>query len=357
MVDQHVSPDIVQREDAEHQAAAWLARLDADPSADLISEFDAWKDKSRLNREAAERMEVLWFELDALSQVSTLSGTFNSPRADRLPIGRHLQIWGGRAIAAVAAIAIIAIASIAMLRQMGPPVPHAPRAAMVYKTALDEQRTIGLSDGSIIELNTNSKIEVRLRRDVREVRLVYGEAYFEVLHDRRWPFIVRSGPGTVRAVGTVFDVCMKGGDVRVILLRGMVWLKHVKTRWSASKAFAGIDAKAFLDARSGRPSQATITQGGIVRQEVSRRDAARELAWRFGAVDFSGEPLWKLVAALNRYNDVHIEIADPRLRKIRVSGHFNIRDVDSVLKALQASFGIRLEWRGSKHVLLTATKE
>src|SRR6185312_11131352 len=108
-------------------------------------------------------------------------------------LSRH-RVW-----ALVAAVAFVAIAaSLATYFDFF--------GSGTYTTAIGEQRTCKLQDGSMVYLNTDSRLEVDFSKAVREVRLVRGEALFVVEHDTRRPFIVRSGDTSVRAVGTQFNV-------------------------------------------------------------------------------------------------------------------------------------------------------
>ena len=75
-----------------------------------------------------------------------------------------------------------------------------------YGTATSEQRTFVLADGSVIELNTQSRVSVRLTAKAREVRLIEGEALFRVHHDAARPFRVYAGSATIEDVGTQFNV-------------------------------------------------------------------------------------------------------------------------------------------------------
>ena len=72
-----------------------------------------------------------------------------------------------------------------------------------YDTAVGERRAISLEDGSTIELNTNSRVRVRLARGERRLWLEKGQAMFAVAPDKARPFLVTAGDTTVRALGTV----------------------------------------------------------------------------------------------------------------------------------------------------------
>lgn len=75
-----------------------------------------------------------------------------------------------------------------------------------YGTGIGEQRSITLSDGSIIELNAHSKVRVAFHDRERDLELLEGQALFRVAKNRNRPFVVHAGGTSVRAVGTQFDV-------------------------------------------------------------------------------------------------------------------------------------------------------
>jgi transmembrane sensor len=94
--------------------------------------------------------------------------------------------------------------------------------ARSYSTGIGEQRTIQLMDGSTVELNARSKVEVRLTERRRDVALIEGQALFHVAKDKLRPFVVRAGEAEVRAVGTEFDVYKKQAETVVTVVEGRV---------------------------------------------------------------------------------------------------------------------------------------
>src|SRR6202042_1154910 len=103
-----------------------------------------------------------------------------------------------------------------------------------FRTALGEQRSVLLADGSRATLNTASTIEVILQKGRREVRLVQGEALFEVAHDSARPFVVRAGNALLKDVGTQFNVDMRSNGTTVTVVEGQVAVDSAATSESAS---------------------------------------------------------------------------------------------------------------------------
>jgi len=345
MVEPPKPPNVVPLNAPDGEAAAWVARLDADPSPELISEFDAWKNQSRAHREAADRLSDLWSELDVLSELKDLA-----PLAQ--PVRRAgAGVRGGKLLrrGAAAAVAASLVIGVGVYRMM------APEPARSYATPLGKQQTITLADGSTVQLNTNSVVEVSFKRDARDVRLVRGEAFFEVSPDHRRPFTVYTPEGSVQAVGTAFAVRLEHGAVRVTLTKGTVRLRRIEQA-AAAGARPVETGSAILSAQSGRHTEAKITPAGIDREVVNSETVARELSWRQGILVFDGEPLAQMVADVSRYTDVQIEIAHPKLRDVKVDGYFDAGDVEQMLQALEAGFGVRVVRLGPKRVQLTAAE-
>jgi transmembrane sensor len=201
-----------------------------------------------------------------------------------------------------------------------------------YTTAVGEQRTIQLQDGSVVELNTASHLQVRLSAQVRELRLLDGEALFKVQHDRLHPFRVHTADATIQAVGTEFNVYRRTGATTVSVLEGSVqvapenYSRPVATApESHIKAAAATTAPAALSAGE----QADIGGDGQVKLH-SKINAARVTAWQQRRLIFDEETLAHIAAEFNRYNHRHFHIEDPEVGDRRFSGIFDADDPESL---------------------------
>src|SRR5690606_15969424 len=97
-----------------------------------------------------------------------------------------------------------------------------------FRTAVGERSSITLSDGASVVLNTNSRIEVRYTPERRNVRLLAGQAWFQVAKHPERPFVVEAGDRRVTALGTAFDVRMDSRDsVQVTLAEGKVSVEPI----------------------------------------------------------------------------------------------------------------------------------
>jgi transmembrane sensor len=228
-------------------------------------------------------------------------------------------------------------------------VPDRPPSRQSYATAIGGQKKFALADGSVVTLNTNSQIDVEFRGDCRDVHLVRGEAYFDVVHDDKRPFIVHANQYVVRDIGTAFAVHLTD--------KGLMDVRVTKGR-------VEIAARASEGQASRRPKSLGILSAGqdvlfgqkIERAEVvSEAELSRKLAWRQGQLIYSGQPLAEVLDDISRYSDIQIELADPALRDLPVGGAFSVNQTDAIFAALENNFGVHAEWLDARHVRLTST--
>jgi transmembrane sensor len=209
------------------------------------------------------------------------------------------------------------------------------------ETALGEQRSVVLGDGSIVTLNTSSSIEVRLERARRTVTLLAGEALFVVAHDANRPFEVTSGTTTVRAIGTQFNVDRRQASTTVTVVEGRV---------------AVITAP---DANRGTPPSSLPLAAGeqlilaprLVQHPV-RADVATAIAWTQRKLVFEHRHLGEVVEEFNRYNRQIIEIRSAALREQEITGVFQANDPASFLTFLAGFPGVTID-RVADRIIVT----
>jgi transmembrane sensor len=186
-----------------------------------------------------------------------------------------------------------------------------------YVTAVGEQRTIHLDDGSIIDLNTASRIQVRFTKLAREIELLKGEALFQVAHNPDRPFTVKTGTATIRDVGTKFDVYKHADSATsVAVIEGVVQV-------------TAPDATTAYPTRLAAGEEANIAGGMVVRQ--SKPDIGEAVAWRDRTLSFSGASLSEVANEFNRYNKIQIRIEGDAVRERRLSGVFSADHPQSVI--------------------------
>lgn len=181
-----------------------------------------------------------------------------------------------------------------------------------YETRIGGFTRVVLEDGSVIDLNTDSEVRVRMRAGERYVRLVRGEVRFQVAHDASRPFVVAAANADVRAVGTAFSVRLRDSrQVDVLVSEGSVAVAAAQVA-HAPPVQAGEAAVVLANRMSVRR---------IEPQQLERR-----LAWTTGRLQFRGETLGEAVVEFNRYNRRQLRIADPSLVPLQVGGTYNATD-------------------------------
>ena len=191
-------------EDIEQQAADWLIRLDGDraPSAAELEELKAWMQRSPAHKAQLKRLTQYWHRANLLTELSIPlpdskrpNGLFASLRYQF----RQLFTYNWQATTSFGAALTLTVAVVTGLLLIN---PDDVSGNGIYETRIGEQNSITLVDGSVIQLNTDSHIQVNYEKNQRSIVLMAGEAHFEVAKDPSRPFVVKAGDGMVRAVGT-----------------------------------------------------------------------------------------------------------------------------------------------------------
>lgn len=299
-------------------AARWVMAEDAgELGADGAAERDAWL------AEDPEHLAAYDAVLRAMGRVDDVAADprILALRASALTVNRKGPAAPWRIAASLAAAAVLLGGGGVALHGASPAMKTAlverlahPSAA-IHHTAIGERSTVTLSDGSVATLNTDTVLRVAFTDKARGVQLVRGQAVFEVAHAKARPFEVYAGDRVVTAIGTVFDVRLDGGKVKVALLEGKVRVGE-KTRREAPSAEVVMAPGELLEAAPAAP------------MKVRNDDVERETSWRSGVLMFDETPLAEAVAELNRYSSRHLTVEDPRLAAHHVSGVFKTGDVD-----------------------------
>jgi transmembrane sensor len=325
------------RTQVDHEAAVWTWRLDSgELTAEERGRLEAWLREDARHRRAFEQLGRTWRALDLLAdrapdeQAAAYAGTGRGRLSARLrPPGRALR-W-----AAAAAILALAIGPLLWLTR---------RPGMqAFTTAVGQERHVALADGSRLTLNTNTLLAVRLGARRRDVYLQRGEAHFDVVHDAARPFFVHAGDTVIRDVGTQFEVRLHTDrDVDVLVNEGRVEVQGPPAAAPAgSNSTAAASAGGWVRALSAG-EQLVIDGPHLSILAVSPRRIADELAWRDGALVFSGEPLSRAIDEVGRYTRSRIVLAGPEVASLRISGRFRTDDVPGFFQALQAALPVRV---------------
>jgi len=211
----------------------------------------------------------------------------------------------------------------------------------LYRTGVGERRIVALRDGSRVTLNTASTVEVAFTKTQRRVRLVRGEALFEVAHDATKPFLVDAGAARFRALGTAFNVRVRPDVVELTVTQGVV---------AVVAGEAGVERPVTAKIAAG--GGAVVRSGAVAPTALDDQRLRQRTAWQEGVLEFDGESLAQVVAEFNRYRRQPIVIGDTRLESLRIGGRFEVDEADRFLTALTSSFPIEAMTTADGGVLL-----
>lgn len=292
------------------EAAEWFLRLQAAPEdATLRQDFEAWLAIGETHRRAWHSVQHAW----------KLSGDLPPPAGARgqtvVPLpraGRSRRRGLGLSFAAMAAcVALYFFGPIAVLQWKAD-----------FVTSVGELRDVTLEDGSIVNLDAGSAIAVNYRADRREVALLAGRAFFDVVAGRDRPFVVLVDGVTVTVVGTVFDVRSAGDGLTVSVRSGTVEV-GVDLPGRQVERLAG-GQRLSIDRQSWK-----VEQSRIAPEDVA--------SWRERRLVVDGAPLSEVVEELDRHHRGFILVRDPALAARRVTGVFDLRHPVDALEAIARS--------------------
>jgi len=321
------------------EASEWFIEFRAgDVNGEARMRFMEWLRRSPEHIQAYLEVSGAWSELpscdlegkfDIAAMIARARNEFDvvplSPPTPSLPPAplvaepRGLRTLRQRPVLAAAALALLAsvIAVFAWIdRDM----------ARAYSTGIGEQRTIQLADGSTVELNARSRIEVRLTDRRRDVALIEGQALFLVAKDKQRPFVVRAGEAQVRAVGTEFDIYRKQTGTVVTVVEGRV------------ETYPGSDGTAAIVISAGE--QLTVLPHTLTKP--TRADTAAATAWVQKRLIFEETPLNEVAEEFNRYNRRPLAIDDAELKSLKISGVYSSIDPASLINFLRNQNAIRV---------------
>ncbi len=323
---------IAPREKVREAAAAWVVRL-SDPAcarADRAA-FERWRGESHEHEAAYEREQAAW---ERLGRLRALRPADPEPDPDLLaPEAREAAPAARAPVRRWAAALVGAVA-------IGGSILWSFNAAPAYATGVGERRVVVLDDGTRVEMNTNSRIVVRYRRGERVVRLVKGEALFDVAADAARPFVVDARDKRVTAGAASFNVRLDEEAVQVLVAEGAVDV-------------ADQDGPQQPAARLAAGSAGLYSGEGGVNRPLAPQAVEKTLAWRHGQIALDGQTLEAAAAEFNRYSNRRLVIADPSIAGYRLGGYFRVDDMDGFVRAVESAFPVKSE-AGERTIYLSA---
>ncbi len=334
----------------EEAAVDWFLRVSDGPLSPADAEaFAVWLEAGAENRDAYAAVEALW----------TASGELEDyPRFDekrRWAIrSADLARRTRRAMVIAVAVAVVGAGGLGLFMDTG----SRPLATQSFRTAIGQQATVSLPDGSVVTLNTDTVVRTRADHERRLVYLDKGQAYFKVAKDPRHPFVVTAAGRTVTALGTAFDLRVDGDALKVVLVEGKVRVEGIEpppapprpTPVAGAQPAAPPPVTQSTDLSAG--SQLVALDDADWR--LTRTDVARETSWLRGQLVFDDVALGDVVAELNRYSKRKIVIAEPGLEEVRLSGIYTPGNIKGFSEALWGAGVARVDSESDREVRIVA---
>jgi transmembrane sensor len=347
--------------DIEQQASEWIIRSESGHfTAVMQIELTRWLENPR-NRVTYLRIREAWRRASRIRSARPLDGDVDPDllKSTDLTFGSDSNSgsrWRFR-IAMGAALSLV-IYLIGVGAWFGLARPD----WISYTTRVGDYEHVTLSDGSSVQLNTDSEIRARLTQHKRELWLIRGEALIKVVSDKHRPFTVSVADTAVRA--------NPPDDSRAAFVVRLRVPQGVDVGVTEGSVMLGPQDR-ILDVALGRSteSQSTLSAGeaaavrpeGVHLAKVGLEELNRKLSWTAGLLSFKGETLAEVTDEFNRFNRKQLVVTDPTLAHRRIGGAFQATDPDSFVAALQKWFGVQADEQqptlaGSSVIRLTAAR-
>lgn len=375
------------------EAAQWILLLEDTPklSKKQVEELNAWVSTSSVHRECLESMVQSWGEMDLLSKVM-LPLEVKSPsmisimmRYLLMPLVASYHIILGciqqskKLFNAAIYTPILLSGLVATVIFIVQPLDE--NNNLILSTNMGEHQSHTMPDGSILWLNSSTAIKVNYTETFRRIKLMTGEAHFEVAKDAKRPFEVYVNDRLVRAIGTAFSVHKLNNNIEVIVSEGVVELAVIDDMLvvipddvKAVKVVDDLNNKKsekrnnIPNSLDNKPTNIKKLLGKLSAGqrisipieieninevvELDSSEITRSLSWRQGKLVFAGESLEDVIEEITRHTTVKIDVLDPQLKSMRIGGQFQLGETDTLFYVLESGFGIKVNKLNSRHVQL-----
>jgi ferric-dicitrate binding protein FerR (iron transport regulator) len=200
------------------------------------------------------------------------------------------------------------------------------------------QTTLLLPDSSRVYLGAASTLRFKEEKDGKRRVLLEGQAYFEVQHDERRPFTVKTGSITTVDIGTAFNVRYYPGDpnIEVSVTSGKVQVLH-----KGEKQLAVLEPGLRLQ-------YDTLTQRYHV---IPLANANLAGSWRKGVLMFSKQPLKEVTDELQRYYGIRFQYTNPAAENILITTVLDNKTLEDALDIVTLTAGVQFTRQGTLIVL------
>lgn len=273
--------------------------------------FDSWLAARPAREQKARTLNALW--QDPAFEAALQAADFSTA----LPTTRS-KLWRLPQPVLAMAASIVAITCGLLWFKLAPGAPSSNAGTNIYQTPIAKTQQRRLNDGSTLNLNADTVVQVSYLKNARALRLVKGEAAFEVSHDPQRPFTVTSGEVAITAVGTAFNVDRRGTITELTVFEGQVKVTTLDEPNTAILVSAG----------------QRLRSDGDDLQAVEQVDVDDHRDWRNGRLQVEDMPLAELLVELSRYSPVPLLAADRATGARRVSGSFSLYETNNNVEIL-----------------------
>ncbi len=304
------------------EAAQWVSVLNTgSPKVADNQAFLKWINASSKHQQAYQKMTEAWQLTSQLDQIPEFIHEIDQNCTQRAAPHNYAHFF------AFAACLLLMIGAFSLNYL---PAQYEPQLQS-FSTAVGETKSITLKDGSVLSLNTDTQIDIRFTAKQRYLKLIKGEALFDVASNPDRPFIVNTGDGRVQAVGTAFNIKKQARTTSVTITEGVVLIET-----------NGINQSIQVTANHHVVLEPYHTP------VVHNANIGRLLAWQNQQLIYSQAPLKQVIEDLNRYLAVPVSLAPVStfdtgaIDALKVDGTLNVNDPEEALTALLASFDLEL---------------
>lgn len=292
-------------------AATWYVDLhDGDADAAQIQAWRAWLASSPAHADAWSRVENLQRQWSMVPRQAALSG-LGAAQASRREVLKVLAV-------------LLAVGGGTWLASEQ--IPYRSLLAQ-QRTGTGERRSLLLDDGTHLELNVSTALDVSFDAQVRVIKLYRGEILISTASDPALrPFIVHTSNGSVRALGTRFTVRQLADQTLVSVLQSAV---EVRPQYHLDHV---------LRLEAGK--QAHFDSNTLGRAQPLHADST---AWVQGMLSVNDWSLGDFIDELGRYRPGVLRCA-PAIREMRISGAFRIDDTDIALANLPKFLPVKVQY-------------
>lgn len=336
----------------DEEAGLWIAKIDRGLSQAEKDALRRWLSAQPANYEAFIETAELWDQMDAIAILAEICPKSHKRTTRTL-----------RYALPIAATILLSITT-AIFFMIGGEVPSGSPdnnalevVPSVYTTAIGQQASFDLPDGSSLVLNTNSMVTIDFTDVNRFLILEQGEIHVVVAHDPSRPLSVLVGNQVMQAVGTEFNIEISSTQsIELVVTEGLVVIGVLESPLDELPVDQSVElAPSSILVAGGQKAIIRRVEDMIQKieaEEIETEEIAVKLSWRNGNLVFRGETLEVAMQEVGRYTAVEFVFLDEESKKEQVAGLFKAGDVDGLLAVLRKNFNITYEWVGDHKVLL-----